>query len=248
MANQTGTNQITTYNTLQIDPRPIANQLTASNVVLGAGQTTTFNVLISGGQGPFTVNLIASNGIVVSSITGATQGIVTFAAITPPAGPQSYNVIGIDQGTTTPYTFNSVANVITGYGSACFISLNTNAINFGGINPNSNVPTTNSITDTNSGTVPAAFLIAGGVGDSSSWYDNGIWVDTTAVNTIGIANTLWSLTSQSSYTGTALTNVLTTTGISIAAAGSNNIYLGMQVPGGTPTGAYTTNIVIENSC
>jgi YVTN family beta-propeller protein len=248
LSSQTGTNQITTYNTLQIDPQPTANQLMASNVVLGAGQTTTFNVLISGGQGPFTVNLIASNGIVVNTITGAAQGIVTFGPITPPAGPQSYNVIGIDQGTTTPYTFNSVSNTITGYGTACFISLSTAAVSFGGINPNSNVPTTNVIIDTNSGTVPAAFLIAGGVGDSNSWYDNGIWVDTTTVNTIGIANTLWSLTSQSGYAGTALTNVLTTTGISIAASSSNSVYLGMQIPGGTPTGGYTTNIVIENSC
>jgi YVTN family beta-propeller protein len=110
-----GTNAITVSNTVTINSAPIATALTPSNSVLINGQTTTYNVLISGGTGPFTVNLVQSNGAVVNTIIGAQQGLVTFGPITPTAGGQdTYNAVATDMGTTTPYPFNSSSNTITG--------------------------------------------------------------------------------------------------------------------------------------
>ena len=55
----TGTNTVTVSNTLKINSQPVANQLTPSNTVLTTpGETITSNVLITGGTGPFTVNLV----------------------------------------------------------------------------------------------------------------------------------------------------------------------------------------------
>lgn len=136
---------------------------------------------------------------------------------------------------------------------SCYISLSNTLVSFGSINPGANVPTTNAIQDTDSGGNSAATIfIAGGVGNSATWYGNAIWLGTSGSNTIGISNTLYSASSQASYTGTQVTNAITSTGITIpnpaGGSSSNVIFLGMAVPGGTPSDVYTANIVIENSC
>jgi YVTN family beta-propeller protein len=107
-----GMNTVTVPNTLIINSRPTATALTPSTSALTSGQTATYNVLISGGTGPFTANLVLA-GTTVNTITGASQGIVAFGAIIPPFGSQSYNAIVTDMGTTTPYVFNSMPNTIT---------------------------------------------------------------------------------------------------------------------------------------
>lgn len=91
---------------------PTATSLTPSNSVITLGQGVTFNVLISGGAGPFTLMLISANGSVVNTISGASAGIATFGKITPLVSPSIYNVIGIDTGTTSPLTFNSSSNSV----------------------------------------------------------------------------------------------------------------------------------------
>jgi hypothetical protein len=150
-------------------------------------------------------------------------------------------------------TSNVVANVIVQ--KACYISLSNTVVNFGSIPAGSNGITSNAITDNDlGGDAVATILIAGGTGGSTFWYQTGNWLGTSAANTIGVANTLYSGSSQVTYTGTAVTNTLTSTGLTVAAptqsspSASTTVYLGMGIPGGTLADTYTTNIVIENSC
>ena len=110
----TGTTTLTLSNTLKINSQPVANQLTPSNTaVTTPGQTTTFNVLITGGTGPFTVNLVLQGSGVVNTLSNQNAGTLTFGAVAMQSGTNIYNVIVTDTGTTTPYIFNSVSNTIS---------------------------------------------------------------------------------------------------------------------------------------
>ncbi|MEM0202254.1 MAG: hypothetical protein QXR73_03695, partial [Candidatus Micrarchaeaceae archaeon] len=123
----------------------------------------------------------------------------------------------------------------------CYISLSTNAINFGSIVPTANVPTNKIVTDSDSlGNVAASLLVGG-----TNWT-----LTSNALVTFGVSNTIWSNTIQTTYAGTALTGNLVTTGISIPPDSStgNSIYFGLQIPGGTPAGTYVQTITIENGC
>jgi hypothetical protein len=70
-------------------------------------------VIVNDGTGPFTVNLVASNGAVVNTLTDQFAGTITFGAFVPPAGVDSYNAVVTDAGTNTLYIFNSTTSVIT---------------------------------------------------------------------------------------------------------------------------------------
>ena len=95
---------------------PTATSLMPSNVQLDSGQSITYNVLISNGAGPFTVNLVVtSNNLVLNTITGALAGTVKMGPITPPSGTDSYSVIAYDTGTATTFTFNSISNTVVVY-------------------------------------------------------------------------------------------------------------------------------------
>lgn len=84
--------------------------------VLDFGQYVTYNVVIAGGVGPYTVNLL-ENGIIANTIAvpagaGAGPGnILVFGANVPGIGPDSYNAVVFDAGTSS--TSNSISNVIT---------------------------------------------------------------------------------------------------------------------------------------
>jgi len=120
-------NTISSSNTLTIDPTPTATSLTPSNTTLDSGQYETYSVDISGGTGPFTVNLIyvsgpsgaAVNGVlpgnVVESTTIQSSGTLTFPSFNSFStnGLYTFNVIATDTGTTTPYVFSSTTNAIT---------------------------------------------------------------------------------------------------------------------------------------
>ncbi len=86
-----------------------------SNVTLDAGQGETFSATITGGTGPFTVNLVnASNGNTIQSLAGQPAGPVTFTGFQIlAAGPHAYNVVITDTGTATPYIFNSTKSSVT---------------------------------------------------------------------------------------------------------------------------------------
>ena len=99
-------------NTMTVNSIPAATSLTPSNSAINFGDGVTFNVLISGGTGPFTLELVASNGFTVNTITGVSAGIRTFGTIIPQNNPSIYNVIGTDIGTSAPFTFSSESNTI----------------------------------------------------------------------------------------------------------------------------------------
>ncbi len=174
-----------------------------------------------------TLNVIVPNSIVFSFTPGnypyTVANVIISGNYIP--SPLSGNAVA---GSTVPITFN-LAN--------CFVSLSTNVINFGGIAPNANTPTSYSVTDNDLGTVGASIYLSG-----SAW--NGLIVS----DTFGIGNTLWSPTSLGTYAGNALSSSYNSMGIVIAPSGSNTIYFGLGIPKGTPKDTYTQNILIENSC
>jgi hypothetical protein len=100
-------------NTITVGVTPTATSLTPSSSQLSSGQTVTYSVLVNDGTGPFTANLVASNGTVVNTLTGQFAGTIIFGAITPPVGTDSYNAVVTDTGTNPPYIFNSSSSTIT---------------------------------------------------------------------------------------------------------------------------------------
>lgn len=148
-------------------------------------------------------------------------------------------------------TLSNTVSASATVSSVCYITLTPTSINFGSIASGANVLTNVQVTDNDiNGNAAANVLIGGGTGPVSPY--NGVWVS--GGNSFGIANTLFSGASQASYTGTAVTNTLTLTTIYVGAPTqaspfvANSIYFGLNIPGGTAAGSYTTNIVIENSC
>jgi hypothetical protein len=138
---------------------------------------------------------------------------------------------------------NAILAVTVNVLSTCFISLSTNAINFGTILSGSNtVSTSNSIQDTdNGGNAPATIYVYGGN-----------WIGPAQ---FGVSNTTWSAAANTPYSSaTRLSSAPSNTLITIAAPTQSNsitsssVYFGVGVPGGAPVGAYTQNIVIEDSC
>ncbi len=119
----------------------------------------------------------------------------------------------------------------------CGITLSPTSISFGSVSPGSNVPTNVLVTDTNSaGNTQANVLI-----DGTAW--------TSSSSSFGVGNTEWDTTSQTTYTGTALTSSLASTGETLSAsAGSNTLYFGLAVPASQAAGVYSQTITIENSC
>ena len=100
--------------TFTVYAKPTATSLTPSNSVIIVGQGVTFNVLVSGGAGPFTLELMtASNGVAANTLTNVPSGIRTFGAVFPQVTPAIYNVVGIDTGVMPQFTFNSASSSIT---------------------------------------------------------------------------------------------------------------------------------------
>jgi len=112
-----GANTISSSNTLTINPTPTII-LTPSNTVLDSGQTETYTMTVSGGTGPFDVELynITGNqyvGKVIISSPGESNTI-SFIVNSPISGNTfEYNAIANDEGTSTPYVFSSSSNTIT---------------------------------------------------------------------------------------------------------------------------------------
>jgi len=252
---------LTAFNTITYTVNPALTDTWSASVdpvTTGSAQTLTASTG-STGSSPWVYNILVYNAVgalvysSLSSYTGSATNAVSFIQdSTWGTGTFTANLVLTD----SAYAHSSVTNTLTytaNLGAACYISLSTATENFGSVGSNQNVPTNIGITDTDSGgSAIATILIAGGVGDATSWYDNSIWLGTSPSNQIGITNTLYSATSQSGYTGTSITNSISSTGILIpnpsGGSASNTVYLGFGVPSGAPKDAYTTNIVIENSC
>ena len=116
---QDSTNSILTAGiTITINAMPTLSTPIQSNTLLDFGQSVTYNTVLpaSAGTGPFTVNLMTGttvvNTIVVQYSTGAQ--IITFAANIPAIGAaDTFNVVAVDTGATTKFTFNSISNAVT---------------------------------------------------------------------------------------------------------------------------------------
>lgn len=151
--------------------------------------------------------------------------------------------------TAFAYTNNSPINTINAIINAqgsCFISLSTNAINFGQVAAGSNTLfTNNQIIDQDPNGNIAANVLLGGSN----------WIGPSSANFF-VANTVWNPTNVA--VGTAnnleLFPSLFDTAIQIPAPNyitpttSANVYFGLFIPKLTALGVYTQNIVLENSC
>ncbi|MDE1865860.1 MAG: PKD domain-containing protein [Candidatus Micrarchaeota archaeon] len=98
--------------TFMVNSTPSATLLTPSSNSIMLGQGITFNILISGGTGPFSLALTTSGGNVVDTVISG-PGLVTFGTIFPQFNPSVYNVAGSDMGTTNPFVFASQQSSIT---------------------------------------------------------------------------------------------------------------------------------------
>ena len=142
-------------------------------------------------------------------------------------------------GTAISNTMTLTANVL----GVCYTVVTPTAISFGNMYPGTTYNTNVIVTDND---------VGGNVGSAMMVQGNANWVF--GSNNIGVSNTVYNAVSQSTYLGNALSNTFVNTNIAITAPtqatpyASANIYFGMSVPGGTPAGTYTENIIIENSC
>ncbi|OWP54032.1 hypothetical protein B2I19_00015 [Thermoplasmatales archaeon ARMAN] len=157
-------------------------------------------------------------------------------------GPHSYAVgnVLINGYNYTPSVYSSTltagnTTIIKFTPPVCTISLNTNTISFGNLDPGTIYPDSVQIIDTNSGDATANILLSG-----TNW--------TNPTINFGATNTSWSITSLSSFGPNLLSRSPRNTAISIGPSSSNSIYFGLNVPGAIPAGTYTQTIVIENSC
>ncbi len=96
------------YNAPSITISPI-------NTTIDAGQYATFeaNIPANEGVGPFTVNLVAAGNTLDTKTIPAGGGNVILSYKTDATTPNTFNVIAVDEGTSTPFTFNSISNTIT---------------------------------------------------------------------------------------------------------------------------------------
>ncbi len=228
------------------------NSLPATLQTAAASTTTTASIaIVAYVFPPYSVTLddspntgtITTGGTTYSS--GSIISVIGTNAIT--ANPSANLVFSswsasnaniIISGNTNPATMTveGTGTVTANYNSlSCTISLSPTTLSFGSINPESNVPTNKAITDDNTGNANAYMLVYGG-----NWVSGS--------NSFGVSNTLWDAASQTAYTGSILTATPSNTLITVPASGSNSIYFGLGVPGATPQGAYSQNIIIENSC
>jgi hypothetical protein len=140
-------------------------------------------------------------------------------------------------GAANSLTTNSVftINVL----SDCFISLSNSLISFGSLNPGSNTPyVSNEVSDTDvNGNTNANIIVEGGN-----------WIGTTQFT---VTNTTWAASNVVFTSGTQLTNTFVDTHIIMPyppTSSTANIFFGVAVPPGEPSGTFTQNIIIENLC
>jgi PGF-pre-PGF domain-containing protein len=192
-------------------------------VETGLPSTTKWNVTYNGilnSSSTSTISFSTLPGNYLFTVANQVVGSTTYVP-SPSTGH-------LGAGNTTTITFSAVSKT-------CTISLNPSAINFGTINAGSSIPTTNAITDTNTGNANAYMLVYGG-----NWIGPRIF---------GVSNTTWSASSGVPFiSANRLSALATNTSILVPESSSNSIYFGLGIPGGAPSGAYSQDITIENSC
>ena len=116
-----------------VNPTPTIS-ITPSNSILDSGQYEEYTFSVSGGNGPFTGELInetsdkqTASNIIISG--PGSPGSLLYQIFTP--GNYNYNAIFTDTGTTTPYVFSSSSSSISVNPQLLFTSssLTANAVN-----------------------------------------------------------------------------------------------------------------------
>ncbi len=111
-----GTSSVSSTNTLQINAAPYISSVSPSGAqILDLGQTAVFNVVLNGGTGPFTFNLVYNNnGIVANTITGIAVGGSARLPFTPTIPTHYYfQVAGNDIGTPVNFGFGTAPQFVT---------------------------------------------------------------------------------------------------------------------------------------
>ena len=126
-------NSVSTY-TYTANAGIIANNavltFSASNVILDSGQWTTYKFKVTGGTGPFQVELYNITGSkqqgsnVVISAPGGTNSITFQTSSTAQGNVFQYNGIATDTGSATTFTSNSIVNTIIGGSDEYTITFN----------------------------------------------------------------------------------------------------------------------------
>lgn len=193
----------------------------AFGTIEGIAQFSETGLPNSGESWSVTYGAVTENAIVPNSIT-----------FNEPVGSYSFTVPSVTIGTLTYAPTPSSGSLATGnyttitFSSAtCSISLAPNAINFGSMVPFTDIATTNSVVDTNSGASNAYIYVYGGN-----------WIGST---NFGVSNTTWAASSGVAFPANRLTAAAYNTNILVPASSSNTIYFGLGVPGGAPSGPYT---------
>ncbi|MEM3791327.1 MAG: hypothetical protein QXL16_01185, partial [Candidatus Micrarchaeaceae archaeon] len=190
-------------------------------VETGLPSATTWNVIYDGILNSSTTNTITFSTPPGNYLFTVANQVVSGTTYIP--SPSSGYLVA---GNTTTIKFTPLT---------CTISLSSNTIEFGSMNPSSIAPTTKSIIDDNTGNTKAYMFVYG-----YNW---------TGPLSFGVSNTTWSAVANTLFSSAKrLTNTPTNTSILVPAGSSNTIYFGLGIPGGTPPGSYSQNIVIENSC
>jgi YVTN family beta-propeller protein len=161
--------------------------ITPNTSSISLGMPVTYNAQITGGTGPFTVNLLLS-GTVVNTIIAASDGTFSFGSITPPFGSDSYNAIATDTGTTTKVVFNSTSNNIL-VSNAIVKGGGGGGSTTGGQVPSTSIPSTTIYTSTLPATTVSSVI---------STTMNTTTIPTTTITTTIIANSVGTTTQTAS--------------------------------------------------
>ena len=233
----------------------IFNRWLASNSNITISNAISQNTIISAtGNGTITATWNGISKFVESGLPSATTWNVIYDGILN-SSPTNTISFSTSPGNFSFTVANQVSNGITyipspsaGYLSAgnitditftpvkvCTVSLAPNSVNFGNMYAGSNIATTNAVTDTNTGNANAYILVYGGN-----------WI---GPKSFGVSNTTWAASSGVPFiSANRLSALATNTLILVPESSSNSIYFGLGIPGGAPSGPYTQNIIIENSC
>ena len=107
-----GYNAILPANSITVYPDPSIS-IDAINSIIDVGQNATFNAVISGGAGPFTVNLISGGNTLKKTLIPKNGAEFVLSYKTTSNTINSFYANAIDRGTTTPFVFNSIKILIS---------------------------------------------------------------------------------------------------------------------------------------
>jgi len=240
----------------------LSNTLNGNSIAIGNVMWNPTSLISYGGNAVTTSPVNTLIVVAAPKISSPTTSNYIYLGANVPAGTPAASYTGsiyfeIENvsGSNSIYSSQPSSNTLSvtvNVLPTCYISLSANSINFGTLSSGKNTTTTwNEIVDSDpGGNLEATIQVAG-----TNW----IYTSNNAI-TFYVANTVYSGTNTISYSQAFPTNSLSLypafepTNIIVPAptqstsTTSNEIYFGLGVPGGTPQGAYTQNIIIANQC